>query len=48
MKNGMNRMLYAGDGFRVELQNYSLVDLEDIHEVYPFPRLAVGRNLSDK
>ena len=38
-------MLYAGDGFRVELLTYSLLGLEDIHEVYPFPRLAVSRNV---
>lgn len=33
----------AGGGFGIERMTYGLLGLSDVHEVYPFPRLAEGR-----
>jgi len=33
----------AGAGFGVERLTYAILGLKDIHEVYPFPRMAEGR-----
>jgi aspartyl/asparaginyl-tRNA synthetase len=43
MSNGNSKISCAGGGFGVERLTYALLGLEDIHEVYPFPRLAEGR-----
>ena len=33
----------AGAGFGVERLAYAVLGLKDIHDVYPFPRMAEGR-----
>jgi len=37
------RIACAGAGFGVERLTYAVLGLADIHDVYPFPRLAEGR-----
>ena len=41
--NGDGKIACAGAGFGIERLTYALLGLADIHEVYPFPRLAEGR-----
>ena len=33
----------AGGGFGIERLTYALLGLKDIHDVYPFPRMAEGK-----
>lgn len=41
--DGDRRISCAGGGFGIERMTYALLGLADVHEVYPFPRLAEGR-----
>ena len=41
--NGNSKISCAGAGFGIERLTYALLGLADIHEVYPFPRMAEGR-----
>lgn len=41
--NGRRKISCAGAGFGIERLTYALLGLKDVHEVYPFPRLAEGR-----
>jgi aspartyl/asparaginyl-tRNA synthetase len=43
LSNGNRKISCAGAGFGIERLTYGLLGLSDIHEVYPFPRLAEGR-----
>jgi asparaginyl-tRNA synthetase len=43
LDGGSGRIRCAGGGFGVERLTYGVLGLRDIHEVYPFPRMAEGR-----
>ena len=43
LDKGDGQISCAGAGFGVERLTYAILGLKDIHEVYPFPRMAEGR-----
>lgn len=43
LANGDRRIECSGAGFGVERLTYGILGLPDIHEVYPFPRMAEAR-----
>jgi len=43
LDKGDGKISCAGAGFGVERLTYAILGLKDIHEVYPFPRMAEGR-----
>ncbi|MEI7528193.1 MAG: amino acid--tRNA ligase-related protein [Elusimicrobiota bacterium] len=43
LDKGSGEITCAGAGFGVERLTYAILGLKDIHEVYPFPRMAEGR-----
>jgi len=43
MDEGGGRIACAGGGFGVERLTYAILGLKDIHDLYPFPRMAEGR-----
>jgi len=43
MDEGEGRISCAGGGFGIERLTYALLGLKDLHEVYPFPRMAESK-----
>jgi len=43
LDGGGGKIACAGAGFGVERLTYAILGLKDIHEVYPFPRMAEGK-----
>jgi asparaginyl-tRNA synthetase len=43
LDGGSGRIRCAGGGFGIERLTYGLLGLRDIHEVYPFPRMAESK-----
>jgi aspartyl/asparaginyl-tRNA synthetase len=42
-QGGDGTIACAGAGFGIERLTYAILGLKDVHEVYPFPRMAEGR-----
>lgn len=43
LDTGNGRISSAGAGFGVERLTYAILGLKDIHDIYPFPRMAEGK-----
>jgi aspartyl/asparaginyl-tRNA synthetase len=43
LDDGAGHIACAGAGFGIERLTYAILGLKDVHEVYPFPRMAEGK-----
>ncbi len=43
LDGGSGKISCAGAGFGIERLTYAILGLKDVHEVYPFPRMAEGK-----
>lgn len=43
LDGGTGRISCAGAGFGIERLTYAILGLKDVHDVYPFPRMAEGK-----
>jgi len=43
LDSSKGKIACAGAGFGIERMTYAILGLKDIHEVYPFPRMAEGK-----